>query len=158
VAGLFPPQAHAWGLPLEAPLSPRAASRLAREAACHSFDNAARALNIDWGTTLDGKQIQRWGEALGRTLVAARQKELERFEKGSHLPPSKENQHQLLVIGMDGGRVQSREKDEKTGSRCWMAFTRSLGDIEIPARASLDSINVSSAGGRAFPRIYSIAS
>jgi hypothetical protein len=102
---------------VEAHLSPRAASRIAREAACQSFDNAARALNIDWGTTLDGKQIQRWGEALGCTLVAARQKELDRFEQDNHLPPSKENQHQLLVIGMDGGRVQSREKDEKTGSR-----------------------------------------
>jgi hypothetical protein len=108
---------HAWGLPVEANLSPRAASRVAREAACHSFDNAARALNIDWGTNLDGKQLQRWGEALGLTLVEARQKELEGFEKDNRLPPSKENQHQLLVIGMDGGRVQSREKDEKTGSR-----------------------------------------
>jgi hypothetical protein len=54
---------------------------------------------------------------LGRTLAAARQDELDRFEKDDRLPPSKENQHQLLVIGMDGGRVQSREKDEKTGSR-----------------------------------------
>jgi len=27
------------------------------------------ALNIDWGTRFDGKQIQRWGEALGGTMV-----------------------------------------------------------------------------------------
>ena len=34
-----------------------------------SFDNAARAINLDWGTRYDGKQMQRISEALGRTLV-----------------------------------------------------------------------------------------
>lgn len=89
---------------------------MAREAATQSFDNAARALNIDWGTSFDGKQIQRWGEALGRTLVEARQKELESFQAGD-LPGCAENEHQLLVIGGDGGRVQTREKNPETGSR-----------------------------------------
>jgi hypothetical protein len=116
VAGLFPPQERDGGLPTEADLSPKAASRIAREAATQSFDNAARALNLDWGTSFDGKQIQRWGEALGRTLVERRPKELEAFEKGQR-PACKENEHELLVIGGDGGRVQTREKDEKTGSR-----------------------------------------
>ena len=103
-------------MPTEAALSPKAAARVAREAATHSFDDGARALNIDWGTGLDGKQIQRWGEALGRTLLEDRRKQLESFRHG-HLPSSKENEHELLVIGMDGGRVQTREKDEETGSR-----------------------------------------
>ena len=116
MAGLFPPQERDGGLPTEADLSPKAASRIAREAATQSFDNAARALNLDWGTSFDGKQIQRWGEALGRTLVERRPKELEAFEKGQR-PACKENEHELLVIGGDGGRVQTREKDEKTGSR-----------------------------------------
>jgi len=116
MAGLFPPQERDGGLPVEAELSPKAASRITREAATQSFDNAARALNLDWGTSFDGKPIQRWGEALGRTLVERRQKELEAFEKG-HRPACKENEHELLVIGGDGGRVQTREKDEKTGSR-----------------------------------------
>lgn len=89
---------------------------MAREAATQSFDNAARALNIDWGTSFDGKQIQRWGEALGQTLVEARRKELESFQAGC-LPDSPENEHQLLVIGGDGGRVQTREKNPETGSR-----------------------------------------
>src|SRR5438094_8761920 len=80
--GLFPPQERDWGLPAEANLSPKAAARVARESATQSFDNAARALNIDWGTNFDGKQIQRWGEALGQTLVEARRKELESFEAG----------------------------------------------------------------------------
>jgi len=89
---------------------------VAREAATQSFDNAARALNIDWGTRYDGKQIQRWGEALGQTLVESRQKELEEFQAGD-LPQCPANEHQLLVIGGDGGRVQTREKNPETGSR-----------------------------------------
>jgi hypothetical protein len=116
VAGLFPPQERDWGLPVEADLSPKAAARIAREAATQSFDNAARALNIDWGTSFDGKQIQRWGEALGRTLLERRKKELEAFANGRGAA-CKDNEHELLVIGMDGGRVQTREKDEETGSR-----------------------------------------
>lgn len=104
------------GLPVEADLSPKAAARVAREAATQSFDNAARALNIDWGTRYDGKQIQRWGEALGQTLVESRQKELEEFQAGD-LPQCPANEHQLLVIGGDGGRVQTREKNPETGSR-----------------------------------------
>lgn len=101
---------------MEADLSPKAAARVGREAATHSFDDGARALNIDWGTNFDGKQIQRWGEALGQTLVAERHKQLELFDQGE-LPECKENEHELLVIGMDGGRVQTREKSEETGSR-----------------------------------------
>lgn len=89
---------------------------MAREAATQSFDNAARALNIDWGSGYDGKQIQRWGEALGQTLVGHRQRELAAMAKGD-LPPAKANEHELLVIGMDGGRVQTREKSQETGSR-----------------------------------------
>lgn len=103
-------------MPVEAELSPKAAARIAREAATQSFDNAARALNIDWGTDLDGKQIQRWGEALGRTLVEIREGELQLLKKNI-LPPPRANEDELLVIGMDGGRVQTREKSVETGSR-----------------------------------------
>lgn len=103
-------------MPSEVELTPKAAARVSREAATETFDPGARAINIDWGTNFDGKQIQRWGEALGQTLVNRRQRELEAFDRGQ-LPACKENQHELLVIGMDGGRVQTREKCEKTGSR-----------------------------------------
>lgn len=116
MAGLFPPQERDWGLPTEAELSPKAAARIAREAANQSFDNAARALNIDWASGYDGKQIQRWAEALGQTLVDQRDQELAAMKKGE-LPQCKVNEHELLVIGMDGGRVQTREKSEETGSR-----------------------------------------
>jgi hypothetical protein len=101
---------------MEANLSPKAAARIGREAATQSFDHGARALNLDWGTNYDGKQIQRWGEALGHTLVKRREKELAAWKKGDR-PACKANEHQLLVIGMDGGRVQTREKSQETGSR-----------------------------------------
>lgn len=103
-------------MPREVPLTPRAARRLAREGSLHSFDQAALALNEDWGTHLDGKQIQRWAEAIGRTVVSARDAEVRAFEQGIR-PAAPVNSAVLLVIGMDGGRVQTREKQEGNGSR-----------------------------------------
>ena len=116
VAGLFPPQERDWGLPTEVPLSPGAARRLAREAAVQSFDPAARALNEDWGTSYDGKQIQRYAQALGRGVVALHQEEVKAYQAGRR-PSGPANDPELLVIGMDGGRVQGREKDPASGSR-----------------------------------------
>jgi hypothetical protein len=98
------------------PLSPRAARRVARESALQSFDQAALALNEDWGTRLDGKQIQRWAERIGGTLVSAREAEVRAFEQGNR-PAAPVNAAALLVIGMDGGRVQTREKQAENGSR-----------------------------------------
>jgi hypothetical protein len=97
-------------------LTPRAAQRLAREAATQSFDKAAAALEEDWGTPLDGKQIQRWSETLGRAIVQARESEVQAHEQGCR-PECPPNPPTLLVIGMDGGRVQSREVNPETQSR-----------------------------------------
>src|SRR5258708_5432911 len=117
VAALFPPQRRDWGLPSEAPLTSRAAERLAREAAVQSFDNGARALRIDWGMeSLDRKQVERWSEALGRSNVRRRDAEVLAYEEGRR-PECPANEPELLVIGMDGGRYQSREKDPETQSR-----------------------------------------
>src|SRR3990170_7989466 len=107
VAVLLPPQVRDWGLPAEAPLTPRAGRRVAREGALHSFDQAALALNEDWGAHLDGKQIQRWSEAMGRVLTLARDAEVRAYEQG-HRPESVLNPPALLVTGMDCGRVQTR--------------------------------------------------
>jgi hypothetical protein len=103
-------------MPWEVPLTSRAAERLAREASTQKFDRAASALTIDWGLPLDGKQIQRWSEKLGQRVVAERQLEVAAYERG-HRPPCPVNDPLLLVIGMDGGRVQMREKNAETGSR-----------------------------------------
>ena len=97
-------------------MTPRAARRVAREGSLHSFDQAALALNEDWGTHLDGKQIQRWAEAIGRTVVSARDAEVRAFEQGNR-PATPVNVAALLVIGMDGGRVQTLEKQGENGSR-----------------------------------------
>lgn len=98
------------------PLTPRAAERVSREAAVQPFDPAARSLDADWGTRYDGKQIQRWAERLGGQVVALREQERQRYRKGSR-PAGPENPPDLLAIGMDGGRVQEREKDPDTKSR-----------------------------------------
>src|SRR5205814_7017425 len=104
---LFPPQSRDWALPGEVPLTPRAAERLARESAVQPFDNAARALCIDWRLgSLDGKQVQRWGEALGASLVKKRDAEVLAYDQGQR-PQCPANEPQLLVVGMDGGRYQS---------------------------------------------------
>jgi hypothetical protein len=90
---------------------------VARESAVQSFDNAARALCIDWGLeALDGKQVQRWGEALGRSMVRGRDTEVLAYGQGRR-PACPANGPQLLVIGVDGGRYQGREVDPDTGNR-----------------------------------------
>lgn len=103
-------------MPAEVPLTARAARRVAREGALHSFDQAALALNEDWGTHLDGKQIQRWSEAIGRAVVGEREQEVQAYEQGCR-PASPANAPALLVIGMDGGRVQTRDPQGENGSR-----------------------------------------
>lgn len=100
----------------EVPLTPRAARRVAREAALSSFDKAAAALCEDWQAGWDGKQIQRWAEALGERLVREREQEVAAYARGFR-PEAPPNAAALLVIGMDGGRVQMREKDAGSGSR-----------------------------------------
>ena len=74
------------------------------------------ALNEDWGMHLDGKQVQRWSQALGRTVLSERDAEVRALEQGRH-PTAPLNSPELLVIGMDGGRVQTREKQGGKGSR-----------------------------------------
>jgi hypothetical protein len=97
-------------------LTPQAARRIAREAATQPFEKGAQALNEDWGTTLDGKQIQRWAQRMGERVSAQREQDLFRLECGQR-PAGPENAAKLLVIGMDGGRVQMREKDPESKSR-----------------------------------------
>ena len=119
MAGLFPPQDREWSLPAEVPLTPQAARRLGREAATQQgFEPAARALSEDWAmqVPLHAEQVRRWGEALGASVVARREAEVEDYRRGLR-PASPPNSVPLLVIGMDGGRYQGREKDQETGSR-----------------------------------------
>ena len=89
---------------------------MAREAATQPFAKAAAALNEDWGTAYHGKQIQRYSEPAGRELLAQQAAERRAYEQGRR-PPGPLNDPLLLVIGMDGGRVQSREKDGEHASR-----------------------------------------
>lgn len=113
---LFPPQVRNWALPSEAALTPKAAERIAREAATQVPDKAAEALNQDWGTSWDGRQIDRWAKRFGARMQAERDAEVAASEAGQR-PAPPENAPALLVIGPDGGRVQMTEKNPETGSR-----------------------------------------
>jgi len=106
-------------LPAEVPLTPQAACRLGREAAVQqSFEPAARALTADWGMDdpLHPEQMRRWAEALGESAVVRRDAEVRDYQRGQR-PSCPPNEVPLLVLGMDGGRFQGREKDPETGSR-----------------------------------------
>jgi len=116
VTALFPPQLRDWLLCSEAALTPKAARRVARETATQTFDKAADALNEDWGTCLDGKQLERWAGKFGARLEAERAHEVADSECG-HKPVPPANAPELLVIGVDGARVQMRARDPETGSR-----------------------------------------
>lgn len=114
--GSFSPQNRDWALPSEANLTPHAAERMNREAAQKSFDETAKSLGIDWKVDWDGKQIQRWVEALADTLVRDRDAEILAYQQGCR-PASGPDEPALLVIGVDGGRYQGQEKDPETQSR-----------------------------------------
>jgi len=81
-----------------------------------SFDVAAETINEDWGTHYDGKQMQRWSEHVGEKVVKLQEAERKGYARGKR-PEGPANASELLVIGMDGGRVQGRDKDPDTQSR-----------------------------------------
>ena len=89
---------------------------MARETAVQSNDQAAAALNDDWDTHLDGSQIGRWAQRFGSRLARERDAAVTASEGGVR-PPAPANPPELLVLGVDGGRVQMRDKDPETESR-----------------------------------------
>jgi len=94
------------------PLTPVAAERVAREGALEAFESSARALTIDWHLTdqpLEGTEIKRWSARLGQRLVDQRGQEIAALERGFK-PEGPLNPPLLLVLGLDGGRVQMKEK------------------------------------------------
>ena len=97
-------------------LTPQARAKVCRESALLTFDPAAEAINEDWGTAYDGKQMQRWSEGVGQKVAELQEAERKAYVKGRR-PVGPPNPVELLVVGMDGGRVQGREKDPDTQSR-----------------------------------------
>lgn len=98
------------------PLSPKAHRRVTREAINNSFDKAAQALNEDWSSHYHGQQIQRWTQVAGEQLLAQQADQRDAYQRGQR-PQGPAEDPALLVIGMDGGRVQYREKNKENGSR-----------------------------------------
>jgi hypothetical protein len=116
VAGLFPPQESHWKLDPQVHLTPQAGERVSRESVQVPFDTAAGNVNADWGTHYDGKQMQRWGEHYGHIVADLEEQERRDYFKGQR-PQGPANAPELLSIGMDGGRVQERQKDPQNDSR-----------------------------------------
>ena len=97
-------------------LTPRAAEKVCREGVQEPFDTAARNINADWGTTYDGKQMQRWVEGYGRQVATEQEQERQAYAKTGAHPEGPPNAPEVLGVGMDGGRVQEREKDPQSDS------------------------------------------
>jgi hypothetical protein len=116
VTGLFPPQARDWDMPTVGPLSPVALRRITREAVVQAYGKAAQAINEDWGCHYDGKQIQRWAQREGQCLLEQQARQRQAYQQGRR-PQGPANDPALLVIGMDGGRVQFREKNQQANTR-----------------------------------------
>jgi hypothetical protein len=60
--------------------------------------------------------LQRWSEKVGARLAAERDKQVADYLCGQRIT-SPDNAPALLVIGVDGGRVQTQDADPQTGSR-----------------------------------------
>ena len=99
-------------------LTPQARAKVCREAAQMPFDRAAESVNEDWGTCYDGKQMQRFAEHVGQKVVDLQEAQRKAYAKGRR-PEGPPNGPELLVVGMDGGRVQGRKMNPETKSR-WM--------------------------------------
>lgn len=115
---------------------------MCREAAQKSFEEAARSLNRDWNAALCGKQVQRWAEAMGGALVLRRDAEVRAYERGGR-PQPPANAVPLLVVGVDGGRWQGREKDPDTNSR-W----REQKTLTVSSYVPGDGLDVDGGGRR----------
>ena len=65
---------------------------------------------------MDARQVNRWSRALGRLPLAQQQQQIQEIQSGVH-PASPPNAPDLLVIEVDGGRWQGKEKDPVSGGR-----------------------------------------
>jgi hypothetical protein len=87
-----------------------------RESAVQPFERAAQAINEDWQTQLDPKQLQRWAEPVGARMAAERDAEVRRSEAGRP-PEAPARPPEIVAVSLDGGRIQMREKSAESGSR-----------------------------------------
>jgi hypothetical protein len=86
-----------------------------REGGSQTYPQAAAAWNEDRGTHYQATQVQRIVEAIGQTLLAQQAAQVQAYEQGQR-PRGPSSDPSLLVIQMDGGRVQSRQKNPQTQS------------------------------------------
>ena len=89
-----------------------------------SFPKASRLLGMLSGLTVSAKQVQLITERIGGILEQERREKTEAFlrPRKAGAPPDKEKAPALLVVSLDGGRVQTRQdnpeekwKEDKIG-------------------------------------------
>ena len=52
---------------------------MAREAATQADASAARAINEDWGSEFDSRQVNRWSRKLGELPLKQRKQQVQEF-------------------------------------------------------------------------------
>lgn len=107
------PMDRALGIPAKGP------SINALQRSCHvavvgrSFENGKEILKVHSGLDISRKNLRSISEKEGRRLVEERSKQVQLFEQGKLEMISKEKEKpQLIVVSSDGGRVQTRDKEE----------------------------------------------
>ena len=77
-----------------------------------SFEKASRLLGNLSGLAISAKRVQLITERVGRALREEAQAQTDRF-LGRQAPKGSGNRAALLVVSVDGGRVQTRQEDPK---------------------------------------------
>jgi hypothetical protein len=78
-----------------------------------SFGKASRLLESLANLEVSAKQAQLITERIGEILLGEREKSAESFLNRTSEPPVEKEVPKLLIISMDGGRVQTRNDDPK---------------------------------------------
>lgn len=106
VRSLFPPLDERLGVEVRMP-SPRYLEKVSAATIAGSFSKAAKLLQVMSGIEVSAKTVQRQSEAMGERMRQQEDARTRSYQEGV-LVPLPENAPELLVITMDGGRVQTR--------------------------------------------------
>jgi len=77
----------------------------------HSFEKAAEILKKHDNMSLSDQQVRRISETEGKRLAAERAREVEAFRGGAPIA-GPEDAPELVVVAADGGRIQTRQKED----------------------------------------------
>jgi len=120
---LFPPLDHRLQIPRRGG-SARLQRKVCEANLAGSYPKASRLLGLLAGVEVSPKQVQLVTERVGKILEQERREKTDAFLRRAvrHAGPSREKSPALLVVSLDGGRVQTRQdkpeekwKEDKIG-------------------------------------------